>query len=339
MIRDLLSRPLRSVRLSVTDRCNLRCRYCMPAATYRWLANGDLLTFEETARVAAVLRTMGVTRVRVTGGEPLLRPALPQLVGALRALDFEDLSLTTNATRLEPLAPELKRAGLDRITVSIDTLRRERMREVTRRDQHRELRRGIAAAVAAGFDRIKFNAVVTRGVNDDELVDLILFAMEHGGTIRFIEYMDVGGALDWRPELVVSAEEMLERIAAVAGMPVPLTPADRHAPARQWQLPDGSVFGIVASMSAPFCRDCDRARVTADGRFFTCLYAESGLDLRSALRGGASDDDIALMIADAWSSRSDRGAELRAGLAERQPLVSLERLRRDPHLEMHVRGG
>ncbi|HKA59588.1 MAG TPA: GTP 3',8-cyclase MoaA [Gemmatimonadales bacterium] len=340
MTRDKLQRPLGSLRVSVTDRCNLRCRYCMPEQEYVWLPKQSILTFEEIARLVGVFTSLGVDKVRLTGGEPLLRHGLATLTRMLagnRAI--RDLALTTNGLLLAHQAEGLRRAGLGRVTVSLDTLRAERMRALARTDKHSQVLDGIRAARAAGFP-LKLNSVVIRGVNDDELVDLIEFARVHDAEVRFIEYMDVGGATGWTAEQVFSQREILGVVSAHYGTITPLIEGKVvAAPAERFRLPDGTTFGIVASTTAPFCRSCDRSRLTADGTWFLCLYAERGVDLREPLRNGASDADLATLIATTWRGRTDRGAETRLGLADRTPLYQVDGLRADPHKEMHTRGG
>ncbi len=337
---DRFRRPLRSLRLSVTDRCNLRCRYCMPEESYEWLPRRDLLSFEETAFLVERFAALGVRRLRVTGGEPLLRPHLPELIRQLAAVEpIADLALTTNGVLLAEQAPALATAGLDRITVSLDTLRADRFRELTRRDRLAEVRAGIAAAEAAGLTPLKLDSVVMRGFNEDEVVDLFEFATEHRAEIRFIEYMDVGGATDWSTARVFPAAEIRGTLARCYGAVEEAENHDPAAPARRYRIPDGRVFGVIASVTEPFCRTCDRSRLTADGRWFDCLYATTGTDLRGPLRAGADADDLEALLAGAWADRDARGAEERAALAERTPLVGREALRANPHLEMHTRGG
>ncbi len=339
-ILDQLRRPLGSLRVSVTDRCNMRCRYCMPEAEYVWLPRASILTFEEIARLVGVFARLGVAKVRLTGGEPLLRHALPNLVGMIRRDPrVRDLALTTNGILLAPHARALRDAGLRRVTVSLDTLRPERMERFARSARHADVLAGIGAAQAVGFDRLKLNTVVVRGFNDDELVGLVEFARARDAEVRFIEYMDVGGATRWSLEQVVSQREILDRLAHHFGALTPMTGDDPHAPAERFALPDGTVCGIIASTTAPFCAACDRSRLTADGQWFLCLYAERGIDLREPLRGGASDDELAALIEQAWHGRVDRGAEDRLSLAVRQPLYPVTGLRLDPHREMHTRGG
>src|SRR6267378_445545 len=339
MITDRLERPLGSLRVSVTDRCNLRCRYCMPEQDYVWLPKQSILTFEEIARLVGIFTSLGVDKLRLTGGEPLLRHDLSTLTGMLaRNPGIRDLALTTNGVLLAKHAASLKQAGLGRVTVSLDTLRPERMRELARTDRHADVLDGIAAARTAGF-LLKLNTVVIRGMNEDELVDLIEFARAHEAEVRFIEYMDVGGATGWSAEQVVSQREILEVLSGRYGAITPVTTGDLAAPAERFRLPDGTTFGIVASTTAPFCRSCDRSRLTADGTWFLCLYAERGIDLREPLRNGASDAQLTELIAATWRGRTDRGAEQRLGMANRTPLFQVEGLRADPHREMHTRGG
>jgi cyclic pyranopterin phosphate synthase len=338
-LADAFGRVHRSLRLSVTDRCNLRCRYCMPEEDYRWVPRQDLLTFDELVDVVAVAVSLGVGKVRLTGGEPLLRSGLVELVGMLRGVDgITDLAMTTNGVLLGPRARELRAAGLGRVTVSLDTLRPERFEGLTRRDSHPAVVAGIEALTAAGFTGTKIDTVVMRGTNDDELPDLLDFASAHGAEIRFIEYMDVGGATAWRPELVVDRAEMLDVITDRLGRPVPLLPS-APATAERFRLPDGRTFGIVASTTRPFCATCTRSRLTADGMWYRCLYARTGTDLRSPLRAGADARRMAALMAAAWRDRRDQGAVDRLREPRRGVSVPVTLLRQDPHLEMHTRGG
>jgi cyclic pyranopterin phosphate synthase len=338
-LTDALGRPLRNLRLSVTDRCNLRCQYCMPLEDYTWLPREELLTFEEITELAGVFTDLGVSRIRLTGGEPLLRRDLPVLVKMLAANPaITDLAVTTNGTLLAESADSLRAAGLGRLTISLDTLRPERFQALVRRDSHAEVLAGISAARAAGFRGTKIDAVVLRGFNEDELSDLIEFGRASDAEVRFIEYMDVGGATDWSLDKVFSREEMLAALEKRYGRITPVV-EDSSAPAERFQLADGTVFGIIASTTAPFCRNCDRSRLTADGLWYLCLYAKQGQDLRKLLRGGASRPDIAAAITYAWTGRKDRGAELRAAQPERGVFIPVEALRQDTHLEMHTRGG
>ena len=336
---DQHRRPLRNLRLSVTDRCNLRCGYCMPEERYAWLERSALLTFEESVALVAELLPHGLERVRLTGGEPLLRRDLDQLVRGLSELrGLEDLALTTNGTRLEALAPALKEAGLGRLTVSLDTLDPARFRELTRRDELAETLRGLDAAAAAGFRGTKLNVVVMRGVNDDELLPMLDFARERDLEVRFIEYMDVGGATRWDMSKVVPATEILDRVADARGEVVPEEVERSAAPADRFRTADGQRFGVIASTTRPFCGSCDRARLTADGQFITCLYARGGTPIAPRLRA-AGAGAAARQVLDLWEGRTDRGAEERAGLDHRGVLVDAGALRDEPHLEMHTRGG
>jgi cyclic pyranopterin phosphate synthase len=339
VIVDTLRRPLRNLRLSVTDRCNLRCQYCMPEEEYAWLPREDILSFEEIAELVDVFTDLGVDKVRLTGGEPLLRKDVDRLVALLAGNPrIRDLAMTTNGILLAEQAPALRAAGLGRVTVSLDTLRPERFKTLTRRDTHARVIEGIEAVARAGWPNLKIDTVVLRGVNDDELADLIEYGRRVGGEVRFIEYMDVGGATAWSMNRVVSRAEMLRALERRYGRIEPLF-EETSAPAERFRLPDGAVFGIIASTTSPFCRACDRSRLTADGLWYLCLYATRGIDLGQALRRGASRQDLEGMIASSWRARADRGAEQRLAMAERQPLVQIGELRRDPHLEMHTRGG
>jgi cyclic pyranopterin phosphate synthase len=360
-VRDAFGRPLQSLRVSVTDRCNLRCLYCMPEKDYVWLPRHELLTFEELSQLVESFTGLGVDRVRLTGGEPLLRNDLDRLVAMLAANQrMRDLALTTNGILLTDYAERLKRAGLHRITVSLDTLQPERFRAMTQRDDHARVLAGIDAAGRAGFTGTKLDAVIIAGTNDDELADLIEFGRSVNAEVRFIEYMDVGGATHWAPEKVYSRDEMLQQMEQRYGK-ITAVKEDSSAPASRFLLPDGTVFGIIASTTAPFCRSCDRSRITADGMWYRCLYASTGTDLRALLRaespaetlqqGQAVSADataarvaqnaraIARVIEDTWRGREDRGAELRKGEQLRAAFVPLDELRRNPHLEMHTRGG
>ncbi|HEU4570403.1 MAG TPA: GTP 3',8-cyclase MoaA [Gemmatimonadales bacterium] len=338
--RDLLGRPLGSLRISVTDRCNLRCAYCMPEDHYVWLPKASLLTFEEITRLARVFVDLGASKLRLTGGEPLLRHDLPALVRMLASeARPADLAMTTNGMLLGSQVAGLKSAGLRRLTVSLDTLSPLKMERHARTTRHADILAGIAAAREAGFAGTKLNAVVIRGFNDDELVDLLEYGKRAGAEVRFIEYMDVGGATRWKMDDVVGQAEILERLARHYGEVRPAAPARDRAPAERFVLPDGTPFGIIASTTRPFCRECDRGRLTADGTFYLCLYAREGLDLRAPLRAGATDAELAGLIRDAWAARTDRGAERRLEVAERGVLVPLEGLREDPRKEMHTRGG
>jgi cyclic pyranopterin phosphate synthase len=337
---DRLGRPLRNLRLSVTDRCNLRCQYCMPEEEYVWLGRDDILTFEEMSQLVDVFTGLGVDKVRLTGGEPLLRRDVARLIGMVAARPaIRDLALTTNGVLLGEQAPALRAAGLHRLTVSLDTLRADRFRTLTRRDTHAQVLEGLEAARRAGFQAgLKIDTVVMRGVNDDELADLLEYGRSVGAEVRFIEYMDVGGATGWSGAQVVSRAEMLERLGGRYGA-IEAIVEDSSAPADRFRLADGLVFGIISSTTQPFCSACDRSRLTADGTWYLCLYAVKGIDLRGPLRAGASPEELARLITTGWRGRDDRGAEQRLAVAERGPLVQIGQLRQDPRLEMHTRGG
>lgn len=338
MVLDTQHRPLANLRLSVTDRCNLRCQYCMPEQDYVWLPRQDILQFEEIDRLVDVFLDLGVRKVRLTGGEPLLRKDVHLLVEQLaRKARVEDLAMTTNGVLLAANAAALKRAGLHRLTVSLDTLQHDRFAQLARYDELDRVLAGIDTA-APLFPGLKIDTVVIRGVNDDEIIPIVEFAKARGAEVRFIEYMDVGGATRWNWEQVVTRADMLARLSEHYG---PIEPVgDRgSAPADRFRLPDGTTFGIIASTTAPFCRDCDRSRLTADGMWYLCLYAARGTDLRAPLRAGASVDALTTLVRETWAARTDRGAETRLALRDRSSMIPLSSLRRDPHLEMHTRGG
>jgi cyclic pyranopterin phosphate synthase len=311
----------------------------MPEENYVWLPRQELLTFEEIARLVEIFTSLGVEDVRLTGGEPLLRRDLPKLVRMLaKNRRIRDLAMTTNGVLFAEQAEDLRAAGLHRVTLSLDTLRPERFLALTGRDAHFQVLEGIAAARRAGFTKTKLDTVVLRGMNDDELADLIEYGRAIEAEVRFIEYMDVGGATEWSLDKVFTRADMLDRLAERYGR---ITPVEEisSAPAQRFTLPDGTVFGIIASTTTPFCRSCDRSRLTADGLWYLCLYAQSGVDLRKLLRAGATVEELAARIASDWQRRADRGAELRAATGHRGVLVGIDQLRQDPHLEMHTRGG
>lgn len=337
---------MRSLRISVTDRCNLRCRYCMPEDEYAWVQRQEILTFEEIAALVEIFTSLGVQRLRLTGGEPLLRHDLGRLVKMLAQNALaEDLALTTNGILLARMAAPLRNAGLKRVTVSLDSLDPERFRSLTRSSAHRAVLEGIDEALRCGFESVKINTVVMRGVNDDEIPALVEFGCEKGIEVRFIEYMDVGGATRWSMDAVVTRAEILASIERRFGAVTPADPPAEgagglaKAPADRFVLPDGSAFGVISSTSQPFCGSCDRSRITPDGLWLTCLYAAGGLDLKTPLRNGAPHEEIARIVREAWGARSDRGAEERKALADRGILFGAEELRKNPRLEMHTRGG
>jgi len=335
---DRHQRPLRSLRLSVTDRCNLRCEYCMPEDEYVWLPREDILAFEEIDALLQVFTALGVEQVRLTGGEPLLRRDLDRLVRLIAGRpEIRDLALTTNGVLLAEQARALKAAGLDRLTVSLDTLRADRFQRLARYDALDDVLAGVEAAREAGF-RLKIDTVIMRGVNDDELVSLLDYARRVEAEIRFIEYMDVGGATRWTSGAVVSRREILAILRDCYGDVDPLLETS-SAPADRYRLPDGTVFGVISSTTQPFCDACDRSRLTADGVWLLCLYALDGLDLRTPLRKGASPEDLRLLLTKTWEQRTDRGALDRARANHRLPVIPLSSLKKDAHLEMHTRGG
>jgi cyclic pyranopterin phosphate synthase len=311
----------------------------MPEEEYVWLPREEILHFEEISRLVDVFIGLGVDKVRLTGGEPLLRRDLPSLIRPLAARPgLRDLAITTNGVLLAEHARALRDAGLHRVTVSLDTLDPARFTALTRRTTHAQVLEGIAAVARAGFTGTKLDTVVMRGVNDDEIVPLLEFARRVPAEIRFIEYMDVGGATQWSMEKVVSRREILDVVRRRYGTVEEVVEVST-APADRYRLADGTIFGIISSTTAPFCADCDRSRLTADGLWYLCLYATRGIDLRGPLRRGASTDELKALITGRWQGRMDRGAEERLSLRHRSPLVQIAELRRDPHLEMHTRGG
>lgn len=342
---DTYHRPMRSLRISVTDRCNLRCQYCMPEDEYVWVNRQEILSFEEIAALVEIFTGLGVSRLRLTGGDPLLRHNLGELVSMLRQNPcVEDLALTTNGVLLGRMARPLRRAGLDRVTISLDTLDAGRFRVLTRSGAHAAVLEGIDEALAAGFESVKVNTVVMRNFNGDEIPGLLEFGRRKGVEIRFIEYMDVGGATRWAPKHVVSRAEILGTIEDRFGAAEPLFeapsgPGKAKAPADRFRLADGAVFGIISSTTLPFCGTCDRSRLTTDGVWFLCLYASGGIDLKAILRRGVPAAEMARTIKQAWELRTDRGAEERNHLKGRGVLFPVEQLRMDVHREMHTRGG
>jgi cyclic pyranopterin phosphate synthase len=314
----------------------------MPEEEYVWLPRETLLTFEEINTLTTLFTEVGVDKVRLTGGEPLLRRGLPTLLRMLTQNPrIKDIALTTNGILLSEQAQELYEAGLHRVTVSLDTLRPDRFKALTRRDLHEKVLEGIATAGRVGFKGMKLDTVAIRGYNDDELGDLIEYGKKVNAEVRFIEYMDVGGATDWSMDKVLSLAAILDTLGRRYGRIEPVI-EESSAPAQRFRLPDGTTFGVIASTTTPFCAACDRSRLTADGLWFLCLYATDGVDLRRPLRDGASREEITSLIVSGWRARRDRGAEQRKELERvgvRARLVEIERLRADPHLEMHARGG
>jgi GTP 3',8-cyclase len=329
---DRLHRPLRDLRISVTDRCNFRCGYCMPKEVfgrgYDFLPKAEVLTFEEIARLARIFAGLGVEKIRLTGGEPLLRRNLHQLVAQLAKINaVRDLTLTTNGSRLVEEAQALRDAGLRRLTVSVDALDDAIFRTMNDVDfpVHRVLR-GIEAARTAGFAPIKINTVVKRGINEDEILPLARHFRGSGYILRFIEYMDVGTTNGWRLEDVVPAAEILARLEDEFPLE-PMTANYHGEVARRYRHCDGGgEIGIISSVTQPFCGDCTRARLSADGRLFTCLFASKGTDLRTPLRAGASDADLAQLISDIWRARADRYSEIRSSATVSQPRAEMSLL-------------
>jgi GTP 3',8-cyclase len=313
-VLDTFGRPLRDLRISVTDRCNFRCVYCMPKEVYgrdhRFLDRRELLSFEEIARVAAVFVGAGVRKIRITGGEPLVRRDLERLIEQLAALDVE-LTLTTNASLLARMAKPLAEAGLSRVTVSLDSLDDAQFRAMNDGDfPVQKVLDGIAAAHDAGLP-VKVNAVVKRGMNEDQIVPMAAFFRERGHTLRFIEYMDVGNTNGWRLDDVVPAKEIVARLDDAFGVEA-VEPAYRGEVARRWRYRDGTgEIGVIASVTQPFCGDCTRARLSAEGKLFTCLFAVRGHDLRAVMRKGATDEELDASIRGVWNTRKDRYSDLR----------------------------
>ena len=313
----------------------------MPEDDYNWLPKHDLLAFEEIDRLVDVFAELGADKVRLTGGEPLMRRDLHQLVKKIAQKPaIRDLAMTTNGVLLADELDKLAAAGLRRLTVSLDTLKPDRFRALSRRDGHDRVIAALRAVPQAGFVNTKIDTVVIRGFNDDELADLIEFGNTIPAEVRFIEYMDVGGATDWSAAKVMSRAHMLQALAARYGTiePIAACPGDT-APAARFRLPDGTTFGIISSTTQPFCSTCNRSRLTADGTWYLCLYAMQGVDLRGPLRRGASQQELVELVRNTWRRRADRGAEARLAARERAPLIPIHRLKQDPHLEMHTRGG
>ncbi|HEX2789370.1 MAG TPA: GTP 3',8-cyclase MoaA [Steroidobacteraceae bacterium] len=335
LLQDSLGRPLRDLRLSVIDRCNFRCPYCMPREhfhdQYRFLKSSERLDFHEVLRLTRLFVQLGVVKLRVTGGEPLLRAGLADLVGDLTSLPgIEDVALTTNGVLLAQHAAELRAAGLQRVTVSLDSLDPAVFTQMAGGyGSVKDVLEGIAAAERAGLSPIKVNAVVERGVNDHTVLDLVEHFRGAGVIVRFIEYMDVGNRNDWNRERVVPSQQLLALIHARWPLTA-LDPAYSGEVARRYAFDDGGgELGFISSVTQPFCRDCSRARLSSDGKFYTCLFASEGTDLRAPLRGGASDEELLQLIRAVWERRADRYSELRDKL----------RARGVQHVEMNYVGG
>ena len=328
MITDTLGRPVRDLRISVTDRCNFRCTYCMPAEifgeSYKFLPREEILSFEEISRLARIFVEFGVNKIRITGGEPLLRTDLPLLIAMLSGMPgVDDLTLTTNAYLLPQQAQQLKDAGLKRITVSLDTLDEEVFKAMNGRGiSIDKVLQGIDAADAVGLSPIKINAVVQKGVNDHTVVDLARYFKDTGRIVRFIEYMDVGNRNGWKWDQVVPSAEVVQRIDAE----MPLEPIDSNYTgevASRYRYRDGEgEIGVISSVSQPFCANCTRARLSTDGKLYTCLFATDGVSLRDEIRAGATDDDLRKLISKIWTTRTDRYSEERTELAPEQNTLS-----------------
>jgi cyclic pyranopterin phosphate synthase len=324
---DTLGRPLRDLRVSVTDRCNFRCVYCMPKEVfgrgYRFMDRKELLTFEEIERVVRAFVAHGVQKVRITGGEPLLRRDLERLIAQLAAIDSLDLTLTTNGALLPQKAAALAGAGLRRVTVSLDSVDDATFRAMNDVDFPVErVLAGIEAAAAAGLP-VKVNAVVKRGVNDDQVLELARTFRDSGHVVRFIEYMDVGHTNGWRLDDVVPAAEIVRTIEAAYPLE-PVEPAYRGEVARRWRYLDGAgEIGVIASVTQPFCGDCTRTRLSAEGRIYTCLFATRGHDLRALVRSGASDEELRAAIGRVWTRRADRYSEIRSERTTDLPRVEM----------------
>ncbi len=328
-LADTRGRALRDLRISVTDRCNFRCVYCMPKevfdADYAFLPHGEILTFEEIVRLARVFRARGMEKVRLTGGEPLLRKNIDRLVAMLReALPDVDLTLTTNGSALKPQARALAAAGLDRLTVSLDSLDEATFRAMNDADfPVAKVLAAIDAAAAAGLSPIKINMVVKRGVNDHQVVDMASHFRGTGLIVRFIEFMDVGSTNGWRMDDVIASAEIVRRI----GERHPLEPIDPAYPgevAARWRYADGSgEIGVISSVTRAFCSSCTRARLSTDGQLYTCLFAQRGYDLKKLVRGGAGDEEIGGAIGAIWRARADRYSEIRTAETARSRKVEM----------------
>ncbi|HNH26971.1 MAG TPA: GTP 3',8-cyclase MoaA [Anaerolineales bacterium] len=330
-ILDTLNRPLRDLRISVTDRCNFRCVYCMPkeifGSDYKFLHHSQVLTFEEITRIARLFAGLGVKKIRLTGGEPLVRKDFPDLVALLAQIPDLDLTMTTNGSLLPRFAEQLKKSGLNRVTVSLDSLDNKIFKSMNDVDFPVEkVLEGMDAAKAAGLEPIKVNMVVKRGVNEDSILPMARFFREKGFILRFIEYMDVGSTNGWRMNDVVSAKEII----SIINTEMPLEPADpnyRGEVAERWRYKDGQgEIGVIASVTQAFCRDCNRARLSAEGQLYTCLFAVKGHDFRDMLRNGASDEEILHKIETVWGKRTDRYSEIRSDNTIPLPKVEMSHI-------------
>jgi GTP 3',8-cyclase len=307
MLVDALKRPIKDLRISVTDRCNFRCSYCMPLDEYEWINKKEILTFEEISRLATLFVGLGVEKIRLTGGEPLVRQNLDKLVAKLSSISgLKDLCLTTNGALLAEKVAALKASGLKRVNISIDSLSPEKFRQMTKRGDLSKVLEGIFAAKQHGLHPIKLNAVIERGLNEDDILSLVEFSRDNGFVLRFIEYMDVGNSNDWTSGKLVSKREIIEKIHSR----YPLKEVGRaggNAPSVDYEFIDGrGDVGVIASVTEPFCSSCTRVRLTADGKIVTCLFSGIGHDVKGLIRGGASDEEISQFIVSIWEKRVDR---------------------------------
>ncbi|MEX1117770.1 MAG: GTP 3',8-cyclase MoaA [Terrimicrobiaceae bacterium] len=332
ILTDRLGRPLRDLRISITDRCNFRCTYCMPREVfgpgYQFLRRDDLLTFEEITRLVGIFTSLGVGKIRITGGEPTLRRGLMDLLVAIRGkAPTTELTLTTNGSRLAGLAHPLATAGLDRVSVSLDALDEPTFQKMNDAFFPAiDVVQGIEAAVAAGFSPVKINAVIRRGINEHAIQSLAerFSGPEH--IVRFIEYMDVGNSNHWRMNDVVPAAEMAARLESGGLSLSPLPPNYPGEVAKRYQTASGGEIGIISSVTQPFCKDCHRARLSSDGRLFTCLFASRGTDLRTPLRTGATNEEMMAIISSTWSRRDDRYSEIRSEATQHFPKVEMSQI-------------
>ena len=307
MLVDALKRPIKDLRISVTDRCNFRCSYCMPLDEYEWINKKEILTFEEISRLATLFVGLGVEKIRLTGGEPLVRQNLDKLVAKLSSIaGLQDLCLTTNGALLAEKVAALKASGLKRVNISVDSLNPERFKQMTKRGDLTKVLEGIFAAKYHRLHPIKLNAVIERGLNEDDILSLVEFSRENGLALRFIEYMDVGNSNDWTSGKLVSKKEIIERINARYPLKE-VGRAEGSAPSVDYAFIDGcGDVGVIASVTEPFCSSCTRVRLTADGKIVTCLFSGMGHDVKALLRGGASDEEISRFIVSIWEKRTDR---------------------------------
>src|SRR5712692_5261388 len=312
MFMDAYNRPLKDLRISVTDRCNFRCSYCMPLDEYEWIDKKEILTFEEITRLATLFIQLGVEKIRLTGGEPLVRQNLDRLVKKLSAIDgLKDLCLTTNGALLSEKVQSLKEAGLRRINISLDSLDPDKFKQITKRGNLENVLEGIFAAKNHGLHPIKLNAVIERGVNDDDIIPLVEFSRENGLAIRFIEYMDVGNSNNWTSAKLVSKKEIIEKIHSRFPLKE-VGRAEGSAPSVDYQFVDGRGYlGVIASVTEPFCSSCTRVRLTADGKIVTCLFSQVGHNVKALLRWGASDSEICGLLSSIWKKRTDRYSDER----------------------------